>query len=523
MAADLSTTFQEAISSTVEAALSSGGSASVESIYKTSERFLKGLNVLVVNGTFAFEKLTTTVKFILPAQTATKIAHSMLMEDTPPLDTINEDIADAMKESITQICGTLQTVINGMEDLEELGKVSFSIGGFEIIDGGTYTLTNALILLKLSIEENIFDYLIDFEENFLPYIEEFNNASILSVEENDDLDEQAPPSNEEAKEEPSQNDDDDYTPSNEEGETVSSQENNSEENESSQTVNNDETPPIKEDENSVDGAESSLSEEEEALAKKNKKIKMLVMILGGLIALILITFFTLLFMGYFDKEEIVVDTNKTKDLNQTKISEESLVIAEIKNKQIDFKLDMIDIDRVNNKLQYLTKYEILEEDVLAKYKKAEAERLYKIKMEKLEEFALNNKEESLYKSNIDDNNSESAKLKDRFSDEGDTSTQVINDEENAKAMANESLVFIKVDPKEYKKYKEVITENKQNSTQISICKDNNGIVNVYVGPLYLKTVINNIMNGSKKVDNNSTKDMAIVSIIRSDFNKMCDF
>lgn len=521
MAHDLSTLIQEAITSTIETSLSSGKSVEIEEIYKTSEKFLKGLNTLVINSSFAFEKLTTNIKFILPAKTATKIAHAMLMEETPPLDTISADIADAMKESITQICGILQTSINGSEELEELGKVSFSIGDFEIIDGGTYSVSHTLILLKLSIEENPFNYLLDFEENFLSYLEEFNNASILPIEEESESDESASPvSNEEAIDERSQNDEEDYSPTREETKNDDENENNSEGIE--QSASDDQNIHINEDENALDSDEV-LSPEEEVLAKKNKKIKMVVIILGGFIALIIIVFSVLLFMGYFDKEEVIVDQNVTKDINETNISEESLVMVEIKNKQIDFTMDMIDSERLNNKLQYLTKYEILEEDVLAKYKKAEAERLYKIKMEKLEEFALNNKEESLYKSNLDDNSSESTKPKDRFSEEGDTSVQVMNDEENEKAMANESLMFIKVDPKEFKKYKDIITENKQNSTQISICKDNNGVVNVYVGPLYLKTVVNNIMNSAKKVDKNSAKDMKLVSIIRSDFNKMCDF
>ncbi len=522
MATDLSIPFQEAITSTIETSLSSGGVASVESLHKVDSKILKGKNVLVVNSTFTFEKLTTNVKFLLPAQTATKIAHAMLMEDTPPLDTISEDIADAMKESTTQICGTLQTVFNGREDLEELGKVSFSIGTSEIIDGGTYQSGHLLTYLKLDIEENPFDYFIDFEENFIPYLEEFNNLEELVVNANDNND--LPPSNEEIIDLNASNIDNDESFEDKSGDIAGNDdgESGSKDTDPNQVVSTGESPVVKEDENIASSIEDS-EVVDDPQEKKNKKLKLIVMILGGLIATIIITFLVLLFMGTFDKEELSpAENNITKDLNQTTPKEESIVIAEIKKRQIDFKMEMIDTDRINERLKLLTKYEILEEDVLEKYKKAEAERLYKLKMEKLEEFALNNKEKSLYKTDGDGNGSVDSKLKDRFSD-GDTEQVGVNEDEKEKAMANESLMFIKIDPKEYKKYKPAVDEHKQNSTQISICKDFNGAVSVYVGPLYLKTVTNNIMNGAKKLDKNSTNDMKIVTIIRSDFNKMCDF
>ncbi|MDX9743157.1 MAG: hypothetical protein RBT59_05010 [Arcobacteraceae bacterium] len=513
MASDLSLQIQEAITSTIEQSLTNDSGISILKTYKATTQSLKGLNVLVINASFVFEKLTTNLKFVLPARTATVIAHAMLMEDTPPLDTISDDIADAMKESVTQICGTLQTVINSAA-FEDLGKTSFSIGDFEIIDGSDYQVVNTFILFKLSLGENIFEYFIDFDESLLPFIEELGNSDLLAIEESDEVVERATNEVEEIKK---SNEEEDYTPPKDNSQTEESIEEGN--------AQPEETPQIKEDENIVDGSETSDENlEDEALQKKNKKIKIIVIVLAAIVAIVIIGFSLLLFMGYFDKEEVIVDTNVTKEQNLTTPSEESLVMAEIQNKQIDFKLNMINEERLNNKLQYLTKYEILEEDVLAKFKKDEAERLYKLKMEKLEEFALNNKEESLYNPSLDGNNTSNQSLvKSRFDDENTIDKQVMNSEQNLEALNNESLMFIKIDPKEYKKYKDVVNNNKQDETQVSICKDSNGVVNVYVGPLYLKTIINNILNGAKKVDTNSKKDMEIVTTTRGEFNKMCDF
>jgi chemotaxis protein CheY-P-specific phosphatase CheC len=519
---DISLQIQEAITSIIETSLNGSSNVSILKTYKTTNQSLNGLNVLVVNVSFAFEKLTTNLRFVLPAKTATMIAHAMLMEDTPPLDTISEDIADAMKESITQICGTLQTVINS-SGLEDLGKSSFSIGNFEIIDGLNYQVVNTFLLLKLSCGENTYDYFIDFEENILPFIEELSKSDSFIFE-----DEQAQieaPSND--VEEIIVSSEEDYTPeesANSEQKEILGEEDKDNEIKEKEEDNN--PPLIKEDENIVE--EGVSSEDEEKLAKVNKKnkiIKMVVIALATILGIVIIGFSVMLYMGVFDKEEIPVEKVKL-DTNINKPSEESLVIADIKNKQIDFKLSMIDENRINKKLQFLTKYEILEEDVLAKFKKAEEERLYKLKMAKLEEFALNNKEESLYKSNdgnMTGNNINDEQRKNRFDDENLTASNLPTTEQNDKMMQDELLMLVKVDPKEYKKYKEVITKNKQDSTQISICKDQKGVVNVYVGPIYLKTVINNILNEAKKVDKNSKKDMGLVSIKRGEFNKMCDF
>lgn len=515
MASDLSLSIQEALTSVIETALSGSAGVDILKTYKATIQSLNGLNILVVNTSFVFEKVSTNLKFVLPARTATMIAHAMLMEDAQPLDTISDDIADAMKESITQICGTLQTVINSA-GYEDLGKTSFSIGDFEIIDGSNYQVVDTFILFKLSVGEDIFEYFIDFEENFIPFIEELATSDLLIMEENES---QIEAPNNVVDEIHGSVDQEDYVPQ-ESHEIIE----NEKQEEITSTEENKGQTSLKEDENIVDDNQSVEDDAEmAALNKKNKLIKIIVIILGVVLAIVIIGFSALLYMGYFDKEE-VIENNVTKEQNITKPSEESLVLADIKNKQIDFKLDMINEQRLNEKLQYLTKYEILEEDVLEKYKKAEAERLYQLRMEKLEEFALNNKEESLYKTNVDGNSSSNEiSKKSRFDDDTSTAVQVLNEEENTKFLESEMLMFIKIDPKTYKKYKDVVDKNKENSTQISICKNINGAVDVYVGPLYLKTVINNILNSAKKVNSNSKSDMEIVNITRGDFNKMCEF
>jgi len=515
MASDISEQIKEILASTIETAFSDGTDISIVNTYKAPKEALHELNILVIKASFSFEKFTTELNIVLPARTATKIAHAMLMEDTPPLDTINADIADAMKESITQICGGLQTSLNSSA-YEDLGKTTFTIGDFEITTGETYQIINTLIDIKFLMGEDIFDYFIDFDESILEFIEELTKSEVLELEHS--LDKESAEENilsetEEVAETPS--------------ETLEIPIGNQEESVEKNTQIEDESSKnIKEDENIVD--ESETSSEEKLIDPKAKKLKMIIIGLGVTIGLVITTFLILLYMGVFDKEEIMIDANSTKEQNSTIESEESLVLVEIQNKQIDFKMNMIDANRLNEKLKYLTKYEILEEDALSKYRHEEEERLYKIRMEKLEQFALNNREESLYTGMTSQNQIEQTGEQpiNRFDDDGfdgNTSEQNSSAEQRAKQLDATPLVFIKVDPKQYKKYKTVIDANRDELAQVSICKNKMGKVDVYIGPMYIKSVLNDIVNAAKKVDKNSKNEMTITTMNRNEFNQMCDF
>ncbi|MBI3873818.1 MAG: hypothetical protein HY307_02225 [Arcobacter sp.] len=458
-----------------------------------------------------FDKFTTNLKFILPAKTATMLSNAMLMEDAPPLDTISEDVADAMKESVTQICGGLQTAINGFA-YEDLGKTNFSIGDAEISNGNNYNTINTIVLFKLSVGEETFDYFIDIDDQMLEFLDELNGSEILNIDlantkdvssEFDGLDLETIEEKQEVKslniEDLDKNDIGDYI-------SETSSEN------------------IKEDENISDSTDKTAETSEDEISPlelKNKKIKKIIIGLAVAILLVIITFLILLFTGAFDKAETPKHEAKIEHNITAKPTEESLIMADIKNKQIDFKLNMINEADLNSKLQMLTKYEILDEDILLKYKKDEEERLYKARMDQLEEFALNNKEESLFKKSNDENATIS---KSRFSDLTDSNTsEKISDANSSTKLEHELLMFVKINPKEYKKYKDIINSQKQIASQISMCKDNFGRVDVYFGPINQQATISDILIKANKINKNSKQYVSSITLSRGDFNKMCDF
>jgi len=168
-----------------------------------------------------------------------------------------------------------------------------------------------------------------------------------------------------------------------------------------------------------------------------------------------------------------------------------LLKIEIKDKKIDFKISMINVDRLNKRLSLLTKYEILDNDIIEKFKEEEKERLHKLKIQKLESFAKANKEESL--KNI---KKEDFSIEDRF-------------------------VYIQIEPLKYKQYKKIIDSKLPPKSNISICLDKNKKAQIYVGPLLDKEKANILVKDIKAIDHKN--DTKLISLTKEEFDKLCDF
>ncbi|MCK5293593.1 MAG: hypothetical protein KAJ49_02995 [Arcobacteraceae bacterium] len=518
MASDLSLLIEETICSTLETNLSK--STTISNVLNVTQNKLKDLNLISIDTSFTFDKITIKLKFILPAYISSFIFNIMMFEDNEPSLEVNDDIADAIKEIFSQVSGGLETAINGSA-FEDLGTTKFSIGDFQIIKGNDYLITHKLILFKLAIENKKFDMFIDFEESALEYLSKINSAETIEIEEEiesqEDSSENKTEDNENSSENEIKNQEEpleeeiENKKENTQNEETEKQKNNTpkeekenkeESSKEKQEYNEDIIPKDAEDQN-IDDSKEEPNEED----KKHKKIKLLIIIIGGILVTILIAFTVSYFMGIFNEPEPII----IKDINKTIIPKQKIIITEIKNKQIDFKLEMINKDRLNRRLKFLTKYDIMEEDALEKFRLKEKDRLYKFKMKRLEEFAANNKEESLFKKSI---SGKTISNKDRFSID---SNNTLSREEQT-ILENEKLTFIQISSLKYKKYKDIIKKEKTKNISISICKNSKDKIDVYIGPIYIKTIVNNIIN---KIKNNS--DAKIVTLTRKEFDKRCDF
>ena len=536
MATDLTIKFQENFTATVETGLSK--EITLNNTYKSSSELLTNKSFLAIDTNFDFNDKTLSIRYLLELPISSLILHSMMFEDYTLEEELNEDLKDACKEFVSQISGALETLING-EGFEDITGVKFSVGDINSFSDSVYSPLSEIFRFDLEIDNNPFDLFIDLSEQSLEYFEmltkmeddpKLNDIAESPLEENqvepqettqdDDIsmipDELADALEEHNDDAPDVSNDDKSVEVKEEAQEPTKEETaqTTEESPNTQNTEEDNSTEVKPEEDKKDDEDQETEGEfqEQQEDKKKKKLKLLIMILGGLILVLVITILTIFFMGVFDEPEVVDENNTTKQPTK-----QELIIAEIKNKQIDFDASMINEKRINKKLALLTKYEILEEDIVAKFQKDEKERLYQLKIKRLEEFAQNNKEESLFKTTLNKDNNYSIVNEDNTSLKQELA--LIQDP----SYLNEKLTFIKVAPIEYKNFKDIISKEKTSSTLISMCKDKKGKVNIYIGPMYLTLETNNIIKAVRKTYPDKKSSITLSEIIRKDFNSMCNF
>lgn len=544
MASDLSPIIQEVLTNTIQTTI--GKETKITSIFNISKDYLYNTNLICVETSFNYESLISNLKIIVPAYTASFIFNSMMMEEGPLVEDFSDDISDAIKEIVSQISGAMETTINA-QAYEDLGQTKFLMGSFDIIEGDKYQVVNSLTLFKLNIEDQPFELFIDFDEETIPFIDEIKQSDSLKSKVNDPL-----ATDDELNEllatddEIEQNDnkpptiDDENNSTNDTPEEINAinkqsteskvdeSNNDISEDENIETTNNtiensnitDELNSLEETQEINESTETENHEEENPKEssqkdtdtnnidedKKNKKLKIIVYIISGILGFLVIGFLIAYFMGIFEPP-----TPPKQETNITKETQKSMIMIDIIDKDIEYKNSMINEKRLNKRLSLLTKYEILEEDLIEKSKLMKKEHLHKLRMKRLEEFAKENKEESLFKKDL---NRSLPKL-DRF-----TSSEKNSSYQNKIAIENEKLTYIKIVPLKYKRYKDIIANKKSKSTSISICKNNLGKIFVYIGPIFTNTELNKISN-SMNSKNNRTLDL--ISLTQKEFNTMCNF
>ena len=498
--ADLSNILKEQISVNISTLISK--EVQINNICQLKKENLN-TKYIGVNSKFESEKVNFELNYLVPANLSSFMFNIMMMNEGAEIDEeINEEKADAIKEIISTINGNNATAING-ENFEDIGNIKITTNDYSLIeDLSNLDLVDNFINFKLIIEDKEFDFIVNFTEEAKTFFKElFSTQECLESNKEDE--------NQEKKEEKDSNDDSNQNEENAQNEENSqSEESNKnedkeqteskEQNNNEQDKEKDEKQASEEKSDNQNQEQSSNEEdktdivnesdkEKESIQdlKKAKKLKLLIIIISVLLVLIVGGFAVAYFMGVFEPpppppKKIHKNPRKNR-----------LLKIEIKDKKIDFKISMINVDRLNKRLSLLTKYEILDNDIIEKFKEEEKERLHKLKIQKLESFAKANKEESL--KNI---KKEDFSIEDRF-------------------------VYIQIEPLKYKQYKKIIDSKLPPKSNISICLDKNKKAQIYVGPLLDKEKANILVKDIKAIDHKN--DTKLISLTKEEFDKLCDF
>jgi hypothetical protein len=266
--------------------------------------------------------------------------------------------------------------------------------------------------------------------------------------------------------------------------------------------------------------DEKLSDEE----KKQAKLKLIIMGIGGLIVFTILIGVILFFLGVFDPPQAPVQQNVTKNKKDVKIKSAVKISSKKRKKQIKFSISQINIKRLNKKLKAVEKEKA--------YKKQQQDRLDK--------FAKNNKEEALEDDEVSDGQLVFKKVKNKKRDDDDTEEFLFKQVKNKKdkdkknrnqdkndktsktsktmAQSKDLKAFIKIPIIKLNKFKLLIKKVKLMKVNLSICKDQNGKTQVYLGPFLTK------QNRTKLITtiNKKKKEYIInLDISSEEFEKKC--
>ncbi len=486
MASDLSKIIPENLSDTLSDLLAKD--TSLKECTKVDKRDFENSELIKIDVEFAFDKLTSIFSYYVPAQSASLIFNIMMGAPNSEISSkIDDDTADAMAEFISNTCGGLVTTINA-SSFEDIGnKSKFNIKHKEIFDGNSLESVENIYRFLIDIDEKEIVIFTQFEENFIGFITELTNMNQTFYPE------------EVKKEVPE---------------------------EISEEVLETETTPTE------DKKENEEEIQENETDSKEKKLKKIIIIIGGLITLTLIIAVIMYMMGMFDPEPI----KEPKDINTTEKIKNNIEVIKYKpSKKIDFKMSDINVERLNSKLELLTKYQILTQEELEAQAQEEKQRIIQLKKEQeLIEFAKQNKEEPLV---VEEKKEPSTPIhteepkedkKEQQSNETITipeehkiqhsteTTNIINMIES-----NSKLKFVLVNSLKYKLFKELVLKTNSKQARISICNNDNGKTQIFIGPFEneeLQIKMNSLIRESTE-----NIDTLIANITQQEFDTKCNF
>eukprot|EP01156_Anaeramoeba_ignava_P003152 Anaeramoba_ignava/a221010_676.p1 GENE.a221010_676~~a221010_676.p1 ORF type:complete len:526 (-),score=43.61 a221010_676:219-1796(-) len=524
MASDLSTLIQEGLCNTLNGLLAKD--AVLKETTKAVKEDMPSINLLKVESTFEFDNITSVWTFFIPAYTASYIFNTMLGDDSDPVLEIDEDIADAMNEFISNLSGGLTTAING-ENFEDLGQSKFVVSGSEKLSSENVENFDNMYKFSIDLEgKNLFLF-IQYDEIILPFL------SVLSQ------------SKESVHEDTVTVDEVENSGEVEEETLVEEPQAVTEEIESFELQNEEEETPKEE-------------EEETQAPKENKKLKIIVIVIAALLILTLLSGIIMYFTGVFDEPEVQPEPVNT----QKKIEPKNNVNVVQYEEKPDFNFKITDINkkRLNARLEALTKYDILNEEEIQAQNAAEKERLYQLEKEQeLIEFAAKNKEEDIFtKKDLDPKRE--IEIRTKFSEtkiEGEapqtvaeeTKTEIataqnvekqdskkidqtaaIAEEETKAETADKTIKteeaeekkikFVLVQSLKYRLYNQLISQITTKDARISICSDKNGRAVVYIGPFSNEEEQNKMVT---LIQDQNINDAVTADITQEEFDARCSF
>lgn len=179
MASDLSNILKDELTNTLEQLLSK--SASIDNIQELNQEDYESTQCIKVDVKFDFSAGTTNWSFFIPTISATKFEYFMLGGMGDLKEHIDDEIADAVNEITSNICGSFATSVNA-QNFADIGSIKFELVGSSIVESSVMQDKQNTYEFSLSMDSEKLPVLISFDDLILPYI-----SSITGKEQDEDI------------------------------------------------------------------------------------------------------------------------------------------------------------------------------------------------------------------------------------------------------------------------------------------------------------------------------------------------
>jgi flagellar motor switch protein FliN/FliY len=167
LASDLSNILKDELTNTLEQLLSKG--STIDNIQELNQENYEATQCIKVDVKFDFSAGTSNWSFFIPTISATKFEYFMLGGMGDLKEHIDDEIADAVNEITSNICGSFSTSVNA-QNFDDIGSIKFEVLNSSIVESSSMKDQENIYEFSLSMDSEKLPVIIGFDKLILPFI-----------------------------------------------------------------------------------------------------------------------------------------------------------------------------------------------------------------------------------------------------------------------------------------------------------------------------------------------------------------
>jgi flagellar motor switch protein FliN/FliY len=175
LASDLSNIIKNEIVSTLESLLSVSGV--VDDVELVDTEKLDSDQCIKVNSKFEFSGQSASLYFLIPTATATKFEYLMLGGIADLKDSIDDEIADAVKEIVSTISGSITTSVNA-QGFDDVSGMKFTLGDSAVVSCNAESNIDKIYKFFVKLNDESLIIYIAFDNIISPFIDNLTNLNV---------------------------------------------------------------------------------------------------------------------------------------------------------------------------------------------------------------------------------------------------------------------------------------------------------------------------------------------------------